>query len=876
MGGAQRTTARSRSRSADHTSTLRARAVTPSHGAASLREMSRARPRPVLGRERELAQLTQLLEDGASLVTVLGPGGMGKTTLVRQLAEQGRAAGRRVWWVDLEAAHTTDALAAALREVAQPGAPAEELTDEVLDRAWADVGELWIVLDNLEQLLPEAAPQLARWHDRAPEVAWIITSRQTLRLSPEVVLELGPLALDAAALALMTDRVARQRPGWQPSAAEALALRRIVARLDGVPLALELAAPRARTLSLEALAAQLEHDLSLLDHGPHDLPDRHRTIDAAIASSVARLGPEDREALWAAACFRAPFEASALAEVLGSPADGLRRAHDLRERSLLAEAAPGVLSLYTPVHDHLRRHGPPAAVASALAARHAAYVLAEAEAGRIRREDLAEVVVRAARPEYARDAEAHAQALRAACALSLRELGLSEGSTLEHALAQVLERAPALGTSPELCAQARAARGELAWTRGLHALACAELEAALRALGPGPERLHALIVLARARFGADLLEAALVALVEALPLARALGDTAREARVLHTFGAVRQSLGRRTEAQADLEAALRLARQLGHRELEAHAEGSLGVLMLDEGRLEAARARLRHAALLAAETGQTRTREVLSSYVALSLLEAGELVEAEQWLGYALSSAQRTHNVLHSANHSALLGAVAASRGQLEQAERSFAEAELGLRGLSPWAEVARVHRGHLHLARARRARAEGQVVVREQELTLAEGCLRVADSPTRLSSDDLRIAARILERALLGATQVDTPPSEVPARTALMLGDGLRWFSVAGGERVDLARRPLLRSLLGALAEQHEARPGAVVERPALIARAWPGERYNPEVHVNRLNVALSTLRTLGLRELLERNERGYRLDPRIEVHRMAPLPRP
>ena len=92
----------------------------------------------------------------------------------------------------------------------------------------------------------------------------------------------------------------------------------------------------------------------------------------------------------------------------------------------------------------------------------------------------------------------------------------------------------------------------------------------------------------------------------------------------------------------------------------------------------------------------------------------------------------------------------------------------------------------------------------------------------------------------------------------------------------MDLARRPLLRGHLGALAEQHEARPGVVVERAVLIARAGPGERYNPDVHVNRLNVALSTLRTLGLRELLERSERGYRLDPRVEVHRMAPLMRP
>jgi hypothetical protein len=168
-------------------------------------------------------------------------------------------------------------------------------------------------------------------------------------------------------------------------------------------------------------------------------------------------------------------------------------------------------------------------------------------------------------------------------------------------------------------------------------------------------------------------------------------------------------------------------------------------------------------------------------------------------------------------------------------------------------------------------------VVLDAQERTLAEGCLRVADTPARASSDDLRIAARILERALLadGSSEV-APGVEAPPSSALILGEGLRWFSVAGGERVDLARRPLLRSLLGALAEQHEVAPGEVLERATLIAHAWPGERYNPEVHVNRLHVALSTLRSLGLRELLERSERGYRLDRRVELHRMVPLARP
>jgi hypothetical protein len=270
------------------------------------------------------------------------------------------------------------------------------------------------------------------------------------------------------------------------------------------------------------------------------------------------------------------------------------------------------------------------------------------------------------------------------------------------------------------------------------------------------------------------------------------------------------------------------------------------------------------------ENNQARTLGLLSHYLGLTLFELGELSEATKWVDSALSCAERTGNGLHAAKRTALLGAVRASRGHLEQAERCFADAEAKLVGTPPWAEVARVQRGHLHLSRARRARGAGDVGLAAQERTLAEGCLRVADGPTRASSDDLRIVARILERALLEDARGDEP--EAPPPTAVLrLGEGLSWFSLTGGERVDLSRRPVIRSLLGALAEHHEAHPGTMMEREALIARAWPGEHYAPQAHMNRLHVALSTLRSLGLRGLLERSERGYRLDPRVELLRAA-----
>lgn len=835
--------------------------------------MVSARPRALFGRQGDLAQLQSLLEGGASLITIHGPGGIGKTSLARQLVASGWV-GRRVCWVDLEAAEQLEALIAATHSAlvggsglqASLGAP-EEPSDARLSQALAAAGDLLLVLDNLEQLLPAAAKQIAAWQEAAPELCLLVTSRETLRLSTELVLELGPLDLEHGALELLIDRVRRVRPGWSPDDSERAALAAIVEHVDGVPLAIELAAARARGLSLSALAEELGKDLSLLDRGPSDAPARHRSIDASVAASFERLPDRARHALWAAGCFRRAFSAGDLVQVLGGSSAWLSEAQELLDRSLLAELSPGELTMLAPVQDFLRRHPPAEALGASLERAHGSFVLREARLGRPRREDLVALILRA---ELATDPAALEQSLAAAALVSLRELASASGSAIESALQRAVAQAG--GLDPLLVTAALLSLADLAWFRGQHREAeRSASQALLRALPPR-DRALALLILARARFGLGQLEAALPPLEEAIALVDPESDGRLLAELRQCFGAVRQSLGLRREALGDLEAALGEARRVGARDVEAHVEGSLGVLLLDEGRVDSARDRLQRGAALAKDSGQTRTREVLTFYLGLSWLELGSLDPAEACFLEAQERAAWALNTLHGAIYTLLMGVVLSARDQLPSAEQSFAQAEPVLLGRAPWAEVARVYRGHLHLARARAAQASGRIAEREEELSLAQGCLAAAGSKTAATSDDLRIAARILERALESQAGLSSvPPSGARGPPALLLGADSEWFSVAGAPRVDLSRRPLLRRLLSALAAQYERSPDTVVEPQALIREAWPKEHYNPEVHVNRLHVALSSLRTLGLREVVIRSDRGYRLQPGTELHRIG-----
>jgi predicted ATPase/class 3 adenylate cyclase len=258
-----------------------------------------------VGREREMGEVTELLER-TRLLTLTGPGGTGKTRLaLRVAAENLDRFADGVFLTELSSitdpALVPSAVAEALRMREQPG---RGITDSLSDHLGER--ELLLVLDNFEQVAP-AASVVARLLDAASRLKVLVTSRVPLHISGEQEYRVPPMALpdpgqppDLATLtgyesvALFIERATAVRPGFLVTDANASALAEITARLDGLPLAIELAASRLKLLTPETLLNRLERRLPLLTGGPRDVPERQRTLRRAIEWSEDLLNPDER------------------------------------------------------------------------------------------------------------------------------------------------------------------------------------------------------------------------------------------------------------------------------------------------------------------------------------------------------------------------------------------------------------------------------------------------------------------------------------------------------------------------------------------------------------------------------------------------------
>jgi predicted ATPase/DNA-binding SARP family transcriptional activator len=301
---------------------------------------------PTIGRERELAELRELLLDPrVRLVTLTGPGGIGKTRLAAELASatgDGYAGGAAL--VDLTPlADPDDLLSSIGRSLGLLDGDASGWHD-LLARNLGTT-ELLVVLDNAEHLV-EGADVLVALLDAAPRLTIVVTSRRVLRLSAEHVVEVRPLELGAATELLVSRAVAA---GAGVDAGDP-AVPELCERLDRIPLALELAAPSFRKLPPGELLRRLDSRLTFLVGGPRDAPDRQRTMRATIDWGVDLLGLDARHLLGRLALFRRPFSAEAAVEV-GGPDVGSEALDELIESSIV-QANRGELSVLEVVREY--------------------------------------------------------------------------------------------------------------------------------------------------------------------------------------------------------------------------------------------------------------------------------------------------------------------------------------------------------------------------------------------------------------------------------------------------------------------------------------------------------------------------------------------
>jgi predicted ATPase/DNA-binding SARP family transcriptional activator len=298
-----------------------------------------------VGRAREQRDLREAIARGR-LVTLTGPGGSGKTRLARELADAlahgaGDAAERfadGVWWIDLapltDGASVVPAIAAVLQVNAAPGMDALTVLVGALSGRRA-----LLVLDNCEHVVDACAAAVETLLRGAPGIAVLATSREALAVEGEVAWLAPPLAHPglaalaagtrahggptAAALAdydavrLFVDRARATLPSFTLTDRNAPAVADICARLDGLPLALELAAAAVGTLGVEVLAERLDDAFTVLTRGRRTAPSRQRTLRALLDWSYALLGEEERRLLRRLSVFRAGFTLEAVEIVCG-------------------------------------------------------------------------------------------------------------------------------------------------------------------------------------------------------------------------------------------------------------------------------------------------------------------------------------------------------------------------------------------------------------------------------------------------------------------------------------------------------------------------------------------------------------------------------
>jgi predicted ATPase len=287
---------------------------------------------PLVGRDQDAMAVVSLVRDvGARLVTLTGPGGIGKTRLAIEAAGRlGAGFGDGVRFADLAAVRAAEFLPAAVAAALGLSTSGDQVIIDL--QAYLQSRRLLLVLDNFEHVIA-AAPLLTRLLRAAPGLVVLVTSRAVLRLDgehdfpvpglpfPQAGAQMDAAAAQAYASVRLFVQLARATaPGFELTDANASAVAQICARLDGLPLAIELAAAKVRLLPPQALLARLSDRMRLLTGGARDLPERQRALRNTLEGSFGMLSPAEQALLTRLGVFAGTFSLPAAEAVSGTPA----------------------------------------------------------------------------------------------------------------------------------------------------------------------------------------------------------------------------------------------------------------------------------------------------------------------------------------------------------------------------------------------------------------------------------------------------------------------------------------------------------------------------------------------------------------------------
>ncbi len=652
-----------------------------------------------LGREEELADLGSRLEgpETGRLVTLQGAGGTGKTRLAQRYGWESlvRWPGG-VWFCDLSEARSPDGIARTVAEVLDvPSMSGDTVTR--IGHVIAARQRCLFVLDNLEQAIDHVESTLGCWLAGTHDARFLVTSRERLRLEGEVVMALEPLDPASEGLKLFELRAQAQRPGFVIDESTRAQVERIVRRLDGLPLAIELAASRLRMMTLAQLERRLDDRFRVLVGGNRG---RHMTLVATLDWSWELLEHYEQSTLAQASVFDGGFTLEAAEAVIDGPGDDpsgsvLDVLQSLIDKSWLRVRVEGVVPRFevsSTVQEYaasklatISQASPARPSRDAAEAAHGMYFAALGSRESIERLDLVDeedhrrsfraeldnFVVACRRAARRGEEDVAVSAYAATMAALQVRVGRVGVVSLGQRVIEIVRNPENRSRVDVVLAMAKRIAGDTKGARSHLETALAEVH------GRGDRRRegHVLASLGRVELELGETSRAYRSFSDALDVARSAGCPIVEGVALRGLGNIDRAKGQLPEARRKHEDALAIFRRVGALREEGFTLVALGNLARVEGNYEEARGCLWRALEIHRRFGDPRARSMVLSALGIVSSLQGQLDDARNRFEAAMAIARDTGDRIDEAVAMNNLGNIAEMQGRIEDARDLFQRA---------------------------------------------------------------------------------------------------------------------------------------------------------------------------------------------------------